>query len=725
MKETKERGITLIVLIITIIIMLILVAVTISIMLGENGIVQKVKEATTRMQIEADREELQSAVLGTMENDGKIYLTNVIANLDIDKSDGEYWENSPQDSSIFTKYHKKGNFHAFTVTIYSNAEFIITYINSNENSNSGGESNSDALEATAVFGTVSASNAIANVVFWQTNTAYMVAAAGNELTSITFNHRTTSGTIKVYGYSQSLDKTASASDLITAATTANNNKVLLFTVTPRETGSQTYLLDGTDANIVINGNTPITCPMSLGFEGEAVSWSGDGGENTGGYITFCSTIPGGNQTNHTLCVSLTYLTERTVNAALVADYHTSNTTLPLNAEAKPSYASFVNYSDYTYFEGKTITSVRFKPYKAGTLTVGLIQMSNWSSSNAKTNQTTITVRSGDVGVVTEYPLNIACPIGYAPYVMETTDTATFYYSEGGGNGFNNYVGRDTTPGASSPCNLGVDFGCSTVTVNNSQLSTILNGKNFSILGDSISTYTGYSNDATNTNNTIGNNQIFYTGSNGGITSVDYTWWKQLVDETGMNLLVNNSSSGAKVVGVGNVSGNTSDQGIGIRPQNLHDNTGTNAGTNPDIIAVYMGINDLNANYTSGSYETINFNTLITNNGGTYSYAAPSNFAEGYAIMLHKIKVAYPNADVFVMNMPLRASSASQNLTAYNDIIQKLTTHYNMNLVSLYDSPISGTAYSSYSIGDNLHPNQAGMDIMTETFITALENKYLD
>lgn len=256
------------------------------------------------------------------------------------------------------------------------------------------------------------------------------------------------------------------------------------------------------------------------------------------------------------------------------------------------------------------------------------------------------------------------------------------------------------------------------------LKDVLAGKNFSILGDSISTYEGYSNDAVNMNDTIGSNAVFYGESRKYIT-VEETWWKQVINNTGMNLLVNNSSSGSKVVGAGNVTGTVQDQGIGIRPENLHDNTGSNAGTKPDIIAVYMGINDLNAGYSAGSYGAIDFDTLIKNDGNSYTYAKPNNFAEGYAIMLHKIKTAYPEAKVFVMNMPLRADRINDNLAAYNDSIAKLAKKYDMNLVNLYTSDISGTIYNSYSVNDNLHPNAAGMDLMTNTFEKALEDKYLN
>lgn len=120
-------------------------------------------------------------------------------------------------------------------------------------------------------------------------------------------------------------------------------------------------------------------------------------------------------------------------------------------------------------------------------------------------------------------------------------------------------------------------------ININKLRTILKGKKLSILGDSISTYIGYSNDSINTNNTIGNNKLYYKGTN-YITDVNDTWWMRTSNETGLEILVNNSWSGDKVIQRGQK-----------RCLELHDNTGDNAGTNPDIIAVYLGINDFRHN----------------------------------------------------------------------------------------------------------------------------------
>ena len=77
-----------------------------------------------------------------------------------------------------------------------------------------------------------------------------------------------------------------------------------------------------------------------------------------------------------------------------------------------------------------------------------------------------------------------------------------------------------------------------------------------------------------------------------------------------------------------------------------------------------------------------------------------------------------------MNMPLRSATPSSGLLTYNDFIAKIADHYGATLVDLYNCPISGTAYNGYSVGDNLHPNAAGHDLMTEALLDAMASVYL-
>ncbi len=66
----KERGITLIALVITIIVLLILAGVTIAMVVGDNGILNRARQAKTETEKEEAREKVQVAVAGSYELDG-------------------------------------------------------------------------------------------------------------------------------------------------------------------------------------------------------------------------------------------------------------------------------------------------------------------------------------------------------------------------------------------------------------------------------------------------------------------------------------------------------------------------------------------------------------------------------------------------------------------------------------------------------------------------------
>ena len=76
------------------------------------------------------------------------------------------------------------------------------------------------------------------------------------------------------------------------------------------------------------------------------------------------------------------------------------------------------------------------------------------------------------------------------------------------------------------------------------------------MGDSISTFNGYSNDPS-VNSTIGGNGPRYDvgpadtkpGSYCLLDSVDQTWWMHFANRSGMELLVNNAWAGSQVFGM--------------------------------------------------------------------------------------------------------------------------------------------------------------------------------
>lgn len=222
-----------------------------------------------------------------------------------------------------------------------------------------------------------------------------------------------------------------------------------------------------------------------------------------------------------------------------------------------------------------------------------------------------------------------------------------------------------------------------------ELKKIFNKKYVSILGDSISTYEGYSNDYINTNSTIKNNRSYYKEPN-YIMEVTDTWWLKTINKLNMKLLVNNSFSGDKVI----TGGQT-------RSKELHDNTGDNKDTLPDIIFVYIGINDYIKDVTIEEFTT------------------------SYDNMINNIKITYPKTEIYILNLiPTKASL--RNLDEFNNVIAEVTDKYNATLIDLNTkSNIDLSNCSTYMVDAKcLHPNITGMSTISNVIIDTLYDKYI-
>lgn len=240
-------------------------------------------------------------------------------------------------------------------------------------------------------------------------------------------------------------------------------------------------------------------------------------------------------------------------------------------------------------------------------------------------------------------------------------------------------------------------------VNGNSLSAY-RGKNLSIIGDSISTFAGY---------IPSGNANFYTGSNCGVSSVNDTWWMKLMNALGMELKLNNSWSGSRVT---TTNGETS-AGCMTRCQNL--------GTNPDVIIVYMGINDFNNEVALGTYD-----------GNGDFPTATTTFREAYAIMLNKIMTAYPTSEVWCATLPpcerngsIGAPEKNGNnvlLDDFNKAIRELSQVFGAKIL---EHAQCGLTYQNMSIymgdwasgsGQGLHPNADGHSLIANNDIWQLD-----
>ena len=80
-KKSEDKGITLIALVITIIVLLILAGISISMLSGDNSILQKATEAKTQTEEKSKEEQIQIEVMGSIGTDGKIDVPTLKTNL--------------------------------------------------------------------------------------------------------------------------------------------------------------------------------------------------------------------------------------------------------------------------------------------------------------------------------------------------------------------------------------------------------------------------------------------------------------------------------------------------------------------------------------------------------------------------------------------------------------------------------------------------------------------
>lgn len=226
------------------------------------------------------------------------------------------------------------------------------------------------------------------------------------------------------------------------------------------------------------------------------------------------------------------------------------------------------------------------------------------------------------------------------------------------------------------------------------------GKQFSIMGDSISTFEGY--------NPKGY-KVFYdesTGLKAGVLSAEDTWWDKVISFFGGELLVNNAWSGSRVT---MLPGKDCDARFPSacsqeRTSNLHQGDVT-----PDVIIINMGVNDW-ANGVETWYDDL---------GTLQEYYA--SFDGAYEAMLQSIKKNYPNSEIwcctlcetFISHKPnfkFPHKYAGIHIEDYNKSIYKLAQENQCRVVDLYKY------HMPYASMDGTHPTEEGMSTIASLII---------
>ena len=277
------------------------------------------------------------------------------------------------------------------------------------------------------------------------------------------------------------------------------------------------------------------------------------------------------------------------------------------------------------------------------------------------------------------------------------------------------------------------------------LKEAYSGKRISIIGDSISTFNGVSN-STSYNSTIGNNAIWYPKNNSNLMSYTGTYWGRLIQDLGMELCVNNSWSGSRVYGVvdNNCKGN-----MLVRATELDNDNGTpkdpSDDINPDVILVYMGINDFHTgtpndaklysdltaagadkkavmeNGISSVIATAEANGPTVVGGKTYT-----SWEAAYALSLRAMKEKYNNPELFCMLLVQthNAKDTPEKIARQNTCIRAIAEYFGATVI---DQQADGyvTYENCHAYGSDasaLHPNPQGHALMERLIVESMWKK---
>lgn len=230
------------------------------------------------------------------------------------------------------------------------------------------------------------------------------------------------------------------------------------------------------------------------------------------------------------------------------------------------------------------------------------------------------------------------------------------------------------------------------------------GKQFSIIGDSISTLQGYLPPFC---------KAFYMHNphaiRSGISRPRDTWWAPVLQHFGGTLCVNNSYSGSLVCGYAFPAATHS-----LRCGELHATAGSYSyrfdasgnkrilcacDTKPDVILVALGTNDWIFRSPIGTMEK----------DKTY-------FDYAYGHLLRKLQRNYPDARIFCATLFQRPDAVQyplHHISDYNQVIRHMAAAHHCGLVELANlEEVPETI-------DGIHPTYQGMHTLSKIWLEQL------
>ena len=225
------------------------------------------------------------------------------------------------------------------------------------------------------------------------------------------------------------------------------------------------------------------------------------------------------------------------------------------------------------------------------------------------------------------------------------------------------------------------------------------GKVVSILGDSISTFEGWIpvEDGHNLKHRKRYPQADL------LMDVSLTWWHKLINNLGAKLGVNDSWAGSRVHN--SASSNSGDLGPDACMASITRITNLGANGTPDLIFFYGGTNDAGKGVEIGT-----FNSDIAHKVDLTA-TKWSTFADAYAAAIMRMQYYYPDAKIIALTpMWVKSYYSVPRMNDFAEVIIQICDYFGVPVIDLRKCGINANNIDS-TLGDGLHPNAKGMDLM--------------
>lgn len=245
------------------------------------------------------------------------------------------------------------------------------------------------------------------------------------------------------------------------------------------------------------------------------------------------------------------------------------------------------------------------------------------------------------------------------------------------------------------------------TVHSAGLSRLSNVR-IAILGDSISTFDGFS-----PSNVFGYDGIRYKAyyPKGDVQIVNNMWWYKVALSLGIDpaSISNCSWSGSYITGD---SSSTTNAYAGCSYRRVSDLAYKGI---PDIVICFISCNDWANGVSIGNWMATD---MIPKSG------IVSTMREAYALMISRIRESYPESIIICMTIlddtkrdktigwPSN-NSKGVTIEEWNNNIKEVSLAFGCYTIELQDAGINYYNITSLTVDNGLHPNAAGMTLIAE------------